>query len=66
MNPDYGVISAIVGGLVTAGIIIGKQLGKFLAENAKNIERDLRIKSLENRMDDVEEEQRYDRRHKGT
>lgn len=63
MTPNAEIIGAIVAGLVVAGGIIGKQLGKVLNENAKNIERDLRLKSLEHRMKEVEEEQQFARRN---
>lgn len=64
MTPNIEIIAAIVTGLVGGGAFIGKQLGKVLNENAKNIERDLKIQRLEERMGEVEEEQQYARRHK--
>lgn len=64
MTQNIEIIATIVTGLIGGGYFIGKQLGKVLNENAKNIERDLRLRSLEHRISELEEEMQYARRNK--
>jgi len=62
-TPNWtAIISIILGGLGLIAGILGWWISKFLADKKDIMSCLLKIENLEDRVDDLEEEQRYQRR----